>query len=97
MSMVTKGNCPRALTIRHGVWVPAFAGTTVSVWNEHHAEILRPRILFPLACRQRAVSVAGDHARRDPGLGRADRHGVAAARGRRRQDRRRVLVADPRT
>ena len=59
-------------------------------------KLLRPRIHLPPAGRQRAVSVAGDHAGRDPRLRRRDRHGVAAARIRRRQDRRRVLVADPR-
>ena len=33
------------------------------------AEILRPRILLPPPDRQRAVSVAGDHAERDPASG----------------------------
>ena len=75
---------------------PLSRGTTAVWTGRNHAELLRPRIFLPPADRQRAVSVAGDHAGRDPRLRRRDRHGVAAARGRRRQDRRCVLVADPR-
>src|ERR1700723_228887 len=81
-------------------WKTWMAGTSPAMTETedraNDVELLRQNLHFPPPDRHGAVPVAGDHAERDPRRGQRDRDRVAAARGRRRQDRGRVLVADPR-